>query len=59
MIFRSIMIFAVLFVTATLYGCGGTPLTYADSKEEKPGPGLLSGEDGVITVIRKERADTE
>lgn len=31
-------------------GCGGTEYTYQDGRDQKEGPGLLSGEDGVFTI---------
>ncbi|MBU1232449.1 MAG: hypothetical protein KKD01_12190 [Proteobacteria bacterium] len=33
-----------------LSGCVGEEYTYVDDRDLKPGPGLLSGKDGVITV---------
>ena len=36
------------------FGCSGyTPYTYHDDREEMPGPGLFSGEDGVFTIWGK------
>ena len=37
-----------------LSSCGGGDYTYVDTNEEKAGPGLFSGEDGVFTVVKKE-----
>lgn len=42
-----------------LCGCGGTDYTYVDINEEKPGPGLFSGEDGVFTVVKKDSGEKE
>jgi hypothetical protein len=44
--------FAVLLLSCFLQGCGGTDYNYVDTNEEKPGPGLFSGEDGVFTVVK-------
>lgn len=33
-----------------LAGCGGEEYTYVDDRDLKPGPGLISGEDGIITL---------
>ena len=35
-----------------LAGCGGTPYDYSSANDTKPGPGLLSGEDGVFNIVR-------
>lgn len=35
-------------------GCGGTPYDYTSANDTKPGPGLLSGEDGVFNIMRAE-----
>jgi len=43
----------VIFLTCLLSGCSGADYTYVDTNEEKPGPGLFSGDDGVFTVIKK------
>ncbi len=32
--------------------CGGTAYDYSSANDTKPGPGLLSGEDGVFNVVR-------
>lgn len=42
---------AVLVGSLALVGCGGDPWTYQADRELKPGPGILSGEDGEFTVI--------
>ncbi|WP_458775079.1 hypothetical protein [Desulforhopalus sp. 52FAK] len=44
----------VLFLGCLLCSCSGTDYTYVDANEEKPGPGLFSGDDGVFTVIGKD-----
>lgn len=43
-----------LIISVLLCGCGGADYTYVDTKEEKPGPGLFSGDDGVFTVVNKD-----
>jgi len=50
-----------VFLTCLLCGCSGTDYNYVDTNEEKPGPGLFSGDDGVFTVIKKspEEVDKE
>ncbi len=35
----------------TLAGCGGEPYTYEPAHELKPGPGLVTGEAGELTII--------
>ncbi len=35
-----------------LAGCGGTPYDYSSANDTKPGPGLLSGDDGVFNIVR-------
>jgi hypothetical protein len=47
----------MFFLSLMLFGCGGKNFDYTDSNEIKPGPGLFSGEDGVFTIIKKERVD--
>ena len=49
----------VLCFTCLLCGCSGTDYTYVDTNEEKPGPGLFSGDDGVFTVIKKGPEEVE
>lgn len=44
-----------LLLSLLVCGCGGTDYNYVDTREEKPGPGLLSGDDGVFTVYKKEK----
>jgi hypothetical protein len=39
-----------LCASLMLVGCGGEPYTYQTDRELKPGPGLLSGEDGVFRL---------
>ena len=36
-----------------LCGCAGEEYTYVNDGDLKPGPGLLSGEDGVFTLYGK------
>ncbi len=48
----------MFFLLLMLFGCGGKNFDYTDSNDTKPGPGLFSGEDGVFTVIKRERVDT-
>ena len=45
---RSLFIFLCLLLM--LGGCGGTEHSYRDGRDQKEGPGLLSGEDGVFSV---------
>lgn len=40
-----------LSVGLLLAGCGGEPYTYVPEHELKPGPGLVTGEDGEFTII--------
>ena len=49
----------VLFLGCLLCSCGGTDYTYVDTNEEKPGPGLFSGDDGVFTVIGKDSKEVD
>jgi len=49
-LFRFIQAGALLACLA-VSGCGGEPFTYAPDHELKPGPGLLSGEDGEFNLI--------
>jgi hypothetical protein len=58
MVQRTIAMSVMVCVAAALLGCGGTPLVYTDSREEKPGPGLFSGEDGVFTLLEKKRVES-
>lgn len=51
-----VRIIAVVLV-CMLGSCGGKDFQYSDSNEEKPGPGLFSGEDGVFTLIKKEKEE--
>ncbi len=34
-----------------LAGCGGEPYTYVPDHELKPGPGLVTGEAGALTIF--------
>ena len=53
------MFLMVLFFSCFLCGCGGTDYNYVDTNEQKPGPGLFSGEDGVFTVVKKSSKTNE
>ncbi len=44
---------SIFFVSFLLAGCVGEEYHYVDDAELKPGPGLLSGEDGVFTIYEK------
>lgn len=59
MVSRLRLVIAVLFLAVIVCGCGGKPLQYTDSKEQKPGPGLFSGEDGVFTLIKIDKEKRE
>lgn len=48
-------LFFALLLLFLLNGCGGTEFQYQSGTEEKPGPGLFSGEAGVINLIGKEK----
>lgn len=50
---RGQYLIALLCLMALLCGCGGTEQTYRDGKEQKEGPGLFSGKDGVFTILNK------
>lgn len=39
-------------LSCLLCSCGGSAYTYVDTNEQKAGPGLFSGEDGVFTVVK-------
>ena len=41
----------ILIAGLTLAGCGGEPYTYVPDHELKPGPGLVTGEAGALTII--------
>lgn len=49
----------VLFFGCLLCSCSGTDYTYVDTNEEKPGPGLFSGDDGVFNVIKKDSEEVD
>lgn len=38
-----------------LSGCGGQNYEYQDSNDIKPGPGLLSGEDGKFDLLQSDK----
>ena len=40
----------LLCLLLLLGGCGGTEYSYRDGRDQKEGPGLLSGEDGNFTI---------
>ncbi|KAB2889811.1 MAG: hypothetical protein F9K32_11115 [Desulfobulbaceae bacterium] len=40
----------LLCLVLLLGGCGGTDYSYRDGRDQKEGPGLLSGKDGVFSV---------
>ena len=42
----------LLCLLLLLGGCGGTEYGYRDGRDQKEGPGLLSGEDGVFSVYK-------
>lgn len=44
----------VFFISFLLCSCGGADYTYVDTNEQKTGPGLFSGEDGVFSVVNTE-----
>jgi hypothetical protein len=44
---------------ALLCGCGGTEYAYRDGRDQKEGPGLLSGKDGVFTIYNKGSENSE
>lgn len=47
------------FFGCLLCSCSGTDYTYVDTNEEKPGPGLFSGDDGVFNVIKKDSEEVD
>ena len=49
----------LLCLMALLCGCGGTEYAYRDGRDQKEGPGLLSGKDGVFTIYNKGSEDSE
>ncbi len=52
--------FLSLLVLTLLAGCGGQSYEYQDATEMKPGPGLLSGDEGKLHLIKaKEKKDDE
>lgn len=50
---------ALLCLMALLCSCGGTEQAYNDGKEQKEGPGLFSGKDGVFTILNKGGEDAQ
>jgi len=48
----------MFFLLLMLSGCAGRNFDYTDSNETKPGPGLFSDEDGVFTIIKREKVET-
>lgn len=48
--------FCICFLLA---GCVGEEYTYVDDRDLKPGPGLLSGEDGALTIYGKTPPQSE
>jgi len=48
---------SIFLISCFLAGCVGEEYHYVDDAELKPGPGLLSGEDGVFTVYGKTPTD--
>jgi hypothetical protein len=55
---KIVLITVYVIFAASVTGCGGESYTYRSETEEKPGPGLFSGEDGVFTLIDKGEKDT-
>lgn len=51
----------LLCVCSFLAGCGGKDFDYVDARDTKPGPGLMSGDDGVFTIYgsKKKKPVTE
>ena len=56
---RTRLLIFLLCLMALLCGCGGTEYAYRDGRDQKEGPGLLSGKDGVFTIYNKGGADSE
>ena len=50
---------SIFFLCCCLTGCVGEEYHYVDGAELQPGPGLLSGEDGVFTLYGKTPTDQE
>ena len=42
-----------------LAGCGGEPYTYVPGHELKPGPGLVTGEAGELTIFGSPGAEKQ
>ena len=53
------MLILLLCLMALLCGCGGTEYAYRDGRDQKEGPGLLSGKDGVFTIYNKGSENSE
>ena len=51
-----IRIVVLCCLAVMLNGCGGQDYTYDDGRDRKEGPGLFSGQDGVYTIYRRDRA---
>jgi hypothetical protein len=51
----------VVFLVAGIAGCASTPqpYTYHDDRDEKPGPGLFSGEKGGYIIYGEPPAQAE
>ena len=56
---RTRLLILLLCLMTLLCGCGGTEYAYRDGRDQKEGPGLLSGKDGVFTIYNKGGADSE
>ena len=48
-----------LIAGLTLAGCGGEPYTYVPGHELKPGPGLVTGEAGELTILGSAGTETQ
>ena len=48
---RTRYLLLLLCLMSLLCGCGGTEYAYRDGRDQKEGPGLLSGKDGVFTIF--------
>lgn len=49
----------LLLLAIILAGCAGEEYSYVDDADLKPGPGLLSGDDGVFTIYRSTSTEPE
>ena len=52
-------LFILLLASVLLAGCGGQAYEYHSSNETMEGPGLLSGEDGEMYLIRAKKKATD